>query len=95
VPSVFIDTYYRPDDPNERSAFYAYTGKLLNFAHTTSPFECKDIEIALNEIMEMTNNITVLKSNNAELEKNITEIKNENRQLQVAQEDWIFCINNK
>ena len=57
LKSVFIDTYYNPDNPAEKTAFEANTRKLWDFAVSNNPFECKDIKIALTEIRELQNTI--------------------------------------
>jgi len=66
LPSIFIDTYYHADEPTERAKFTDNTHKLLTFAQSVKPFECKDIEIALHEIRQLQNNINSLKNENDE-----------------------------
>ena len=53
LPSVFIDTYYDKDSPYELKKFNAETNALFEFATNRNPFECKDIEIALTDIMKL------------------------------------------
>ena len=74
LEAIFIDTFYNPRDNSEVSKFQKYTNQLWNFADTVEPFECKDIKIALNELMEaqkklenMTQTIDKLKD---QMEKN-------------------------
>ena len=74
LEAIFIDTFYNPRDNSEVSKFQKYTNQLWNFADTVEPFECKDIKIALNELMEaqkklenMTQTIDELKD---QMEKN-------------------------
>lgn len=57
LPSVFIDTYYDQNNPQEKAKFEENTQKLWDFARSRNPFECKDIKIALTEIRELQNYI--------------------------------------
>ena len=102
VPSVFIDTYHRPDDQNEQLIFSWNAEGLYDFASSVEPFECKDIEMALHEIMELQSHISKLSLENMNIEKNITAVKNEVKKLledqlkqQVAQDAIVFCSSNK
>jgi len=60
LPSVFIDTFFDPDNQYERDQFRINTDKLLSLAQSVDPFHCKDIEIALTEIEAMATQITKL-----------------------------------
>jgi len=60
LPSVFIDTFFDPDNQYERDQFRINTDKLLTLAQGVKPFHCKDIEIALTEIEAMATHITKL-----------------------------------
>ena len=70
--AVFIDTYYKEEDPKELNAFNQNTNELFKyvensrctkyssfsrFANSSKPFACKDIKMALTEIMELTNSL--------------------------------------
>jgi len=57
LQALFIDTYYEPDSPSEVQAFQRNTNELLKFANSAQPFACKDIKIALSEIMELQRKI--------------------------------------
>jgi len=57
LESIFIDTFHHPDDPHEKRVFQNETSKLLDYASSRQPFECKDIEIALTEIRQLQNKI--------------------------------------
>ena len=62
IPAVFIDTYYNQNNPKEVKEFQKNSNALLQFAQTRTPFECKDIQIALTEIRQLQNDIRDLKS---------------------------------
>merc|ERR1719376_1841073 len=62
LPSVFIDTFYDPNNPDEKEMFESNTKKLWDFASDREPFECKDIKIALTEIGQLENEITNLEN---------------------------------
>ena len=62
LPAVFIDTYYNRNNPKEVKEFRKNTQNLLEFAQTRTPFECKDIRIALTEIRQLQNDIQDLRS---------------------------------
>ena len=53
LPAVFIDSHYDRNVPLENSKFEEYTNDLLTFAQDSSPFECKDIEIAKTELANL------------------------------------------
>ena len=111
LPSLFIDTYYHPSEPHERAKFAENTNKLLTFAQSVKPFECKDIEIALHEIREMQNSINSLKNENAERTRIMQQLLVERHELEAKlavansgttapavqdrRESSLFCANNK
>ena len=74
LQAVFIDTFYNPINPSEVSKFNEHTNKLMMFADKVQPFECKDIKIALNELMEAQQ---MLKNMTQELENLENEMKNQ------------------
>ena len=74
LDAVFIDTFHNAQDNFERSKFLEYTDKLWNFADTIEPFECKDIKVALNELMEANQK---LQNITQELERLENEMKNQ------------------
>ena len=86
LPSIFIDTYFHPDQPTERAKFAQNTHKLLTFAQSVQPFECKDIEIALHEIREMQNNMNKLKSESEEKTKIMQQLIEERHALETRLE---------
>jgi len=57
LKAVFIDTFYDKSDPNEKQKFDAYTTQLMDFADSRKYFECKDIKIALTELLEAQRNL--------------------------------------
>ena len=52
LDGVFIDTFYDPQDENEKTKFDENLSRLWEFSITVKPFECKDIKVALTELME-------------------------------------------
>ena len=62
LPSVFIDTFFDPDNPYEVDKFSENTNSLLTYAESREPFECKDIKIALTEIRQLHKQIERLNS---------------------------------
>ena len=52
LDGVFIDTFYDPQDENEKTKFEENLSRLWDFSITAKPFECKDIKVALTELME-------------------------------------------
>jgi len=82
LDSIFIDTFHHKTDPYENQVFQAETQKLLDYAATREPFECKDIEIALTEIRELQNEIDNLKQEEVDKKNIIDELIRERNQLQ-------------
>ena len=41
LPSVFIDSFYKKDDPKQVQMYRSQTQKLLDFAKGRKPFNCK------------------------------------------------------
>jgi len=95
--SIFLDTYYREDDEAEKTAFVNDTKKLLDFALTRKPFECKDIEIALTEIEKLQNQLKVLKQEGKEQDSLITSLvlqkQNLEEQINIHNEDNLVFSN--
>merc|ERR1719474_1147113 len=60
LESVFIDTFYHQESEHEIEVFQNNSQKLLDFALSRDPFECKDIEIVLTEIRQLHNHIDSL-----------------------------------
>ena len=52
LEGVFIDAFYDSDDEYEAEKFSENLQILWDFAANADPFECKDIKIALTELME-------------------------------------------
>ena len=77
MKTLFIDTYYSTKDEKERARFTKYTDSLWKFATSVEPFYCKDIEIALNEIKNLTSINKDLKLNRTDLEKSYKTLINE------------------
>ena len=77
LQAVFIDTHYKEEDPKELKAFNENTNELFKFANTSEPFACKDIKIALTEIMELTNTLEQAEEKVREKEIQLEDEKNE------------------
>merc|ERR1719507_1521487 len=77
LQAVFIDTYYKEEDPKELKAFNENTNELFKFANSSKPFACKDIKIALTEIMELSNTLEEAKEKVRLKEAYISEIVEE------------------
>ena len=52
LKGVFIDAFYDSDNEHEAQKFSDNVQTLWDFAANANPFECKDIKIALTELME-------------------------------------------
>ena len=81
IPAVFIDTYYNRKNPKEVREFQSNTNALLQFAQTRTPFECKDIQIALTEIRQLQNDIRDLKSDKQHRIRTIQRLMERNIRL--------------
>jgi len=79
--AVFIDTYYKEEDPKELNAFNQNTNELFKFANSSEPFACKDIKIALTEIMELTKTLDQTQEKVREKENYISQIVGERNEL--------------
>ena len=84
LPSVFIDTYYDKDSPYELKKFNEETDKLFEFATKRNPFECKDIEIALTDIMKLNKEIQELKQDGQNKVNTIQQLLEENLKLNAS-----------
>lgn len=84
LPSVFIDTYYDKDSPYELKKFNAETNALFEFATNRNPFECKDIEIALTDIMKLNKEIDTLKQDGQNKVNTIQQLLEENLKLNAS-----------
>ena len=69
---MFIDAFYSSDDRLEKAEYDKNVERLWNFSAQATPFECKDIKAALNDLMEARQNITLLRD---ELRQKEEEIK--------------------
>ena len=76
---MFIDAFFSPEDPLEKAEYDRNVELLWNFSAKATPFECKDIKAALNDLMEARQNITLLKD---ELLQKEEEIKGKSRLFQ-------------
>ena len=87
LQAVFIDTFYNTANPKEMSKFKDYTNKLIKFADEVKPFECKDIKIALTELMEAQKKIDDLNDQMNQLKE---EAKEKNSEICIL---WNVCFN--
>ena len=87
LKAVFIDTFYNTINPREVSKFNEYTNKLMKFADKVEPFECKDIKIALTELMEAQKKIDDLKDQMNQLRE---EAKEKDSEICIL---WNVCFN--
>jgi len=83
LDSVFIDTFYDPDNQYETDQFQLNTDKLLKLALDKEPFHCKDIEIALTEISQMADQITTLENETNERTNIIQNLIREKEELKL------------
>ena len=81
LPAIFIDTYYKKESQNELDKFQFYTKKLWNFARTRTPFECKDIKIALTDIRFLENAVESLISLSKESNQTIQKLQTTNNEM--------------
>merc|ERR1719331_1227516 len=81
LQAVFIDTYYKEEDPKELKAFNENTNELFKFANSSKPFACKDIKIALTEIMELSNTLEEAKEKVRLKETYISQIVEERNEF--------------
>ena len=82
LKSVFIDTFYHQESEHETEVFLNNSQKLLDFALSRDPFECKDIEIALTEIRQLQNHIDSLVREEQDKKNTIQVLIEERNELQ-------------
>ena len=82
LESVFIDTFYHQESEHEIEVFQNNSQKLLDFALSRDPFECKDIEIALTEIRQLHNHIDSLVREEQDKNNTIQVLIEERNELQ-------------
>ncbi|CAB4060512.1 unnamed protein product [Lepeophtheirus salmonis] len=81
--AVFIDTFYDPKDPSQALEFRSNTQSLFEFSRSNTPFECKDIQIALTEIRQLQIEIESLTKEKHKKIQTIFTLKERNRKLEV------------
>ena len=89
LQAVFIDTFYKEEDPKELKAFNENTNELFKFANTSEPFACKDIKIALTEIMELTNSLEQAEEKVREKEIQIRQVEDEKNEYKRKLDQFI------
>jgi hypothetical protein len=82
LPAVFIDTYYNQRDEHQTKKFQEHTQKLWNLTQTYTPFECKDIKIALTEIRELQNSVKHLEKTKQDQDNEINNLKKYKKSLE-------------
>lgn len=81
LPAVFIDSFYESSDPVQYISFINNTNALFEFGKRSTPFECKDISIALTEIRKLKNTISSLKSTKRKDADEIQRLQNANKYM--------------
>ena len=84
LPAIFIDTFYNRNNPLEKEKFQHYTNQLWQFAKSRTPFECKDIKIALTEIRELQDRISDLNNDKQYRIRTIQSMMEENIRLNLS-----------
>ena len=87
LEAIFLDTFYDPSSQVEAEKFANYSAKLMTFAEKVTPFECKDIKIALNELMQAQKDIDELMQQLNEAKEQI-----ENNPAAEVCLMWSFCF---
>jgi len=82
LKSVFIDTFYHHESPQETEVFHNNSQNLLDYALSRQPFECKDIEIALTEIRQLQNHIDSLVREEQDKKNIIQDLIEQRNELQ-------------
>eukprot|EP00096_Caligus_rogercresseyi_P011722 TRINITY_DN4706_c0_g1_i2.p1 TRINITY_DN4706_c0_g1~~TRINITY_DN4706_c0_g1_i2.p1 ORF type:complete len:469 (-),score=166.11 TRINITY_DN4706_c0_g1_i2:908-2314(-) len=80
--AVFIDTFYDAKDPSQAAEFRSNTQSLFEVSRSNSPFECKDIQIALTEIRQLQIEIESLTNDKHKKIQTIFTLKERNRKLE-------------
>jgi len=75
--SVFIDSHYNSDFPEETTAFDKNTEELLTFAKNVKPFQTKDIEAVLPELEQQYRELRNLTEKNKELEEKLQKLQDD------------------
>merc|ERR1712141_12462 len=75
--SVFIDSHYNDEFPDEKTAFEKNTEELLTFAKNVTPFKTKDIEAVLPELEQQYRKLRNLTEKNKELEEKLQNLQDD------------------
>jgi len=75
--SVFIDSHYNDEFPEEKIAFEKNTEELLRFAKSVKSFQTKDIEAVLPELEQKYRELRELQEKNKGLEDDLQNAKTE------------------
>merc|ERR1712141_966884 len=75
--SVFIDSHYNDEYPEEKIAFEKNTEELFSFAKRVKSFHTKDIAAVLPELEQKYRELRVLTEKNKELEEKLQNLQDD------------------
>merc|ERR1712141_409842 len=81
--SVFIDSHYNDEYPEEKTAFEKNTEELLTFAKSVKPFQTKDIEAVLPELEQKYRELRQKQEENKVLEERLKNLTDEFQRIPV------------
>jgi len=81
--SVFIDSHYNDEYPEEKTAFEKNTEELLTFAKSVEPFQTKDIEAVLPELEQKYRELRQKQEENRCLEEKLKNLTDEFERIPV------------
>merc|ERR1712183_401187 len=81
--SVFIDSHYNDEYPEEKTAFEKNTEELLRFAKSVKSFQTKDIEAVLPELEQKYRELRELQEKNKGLEDDLMKAESDLRNIPV------------
>jgi len=81
--SVFIDSHYNDEFPEEKIAFEKNTEELLRFAKSVKSFQTKDIEAVLPELEQKYRELRELQEKNKGLEDDLMKAQSDLRNIPV------------
>jgi len=81
--SVFIDSHYNDEFPEEKLAFEKNTEELLRFAKSVKSFQTKDIEAVLPELEQKYRELRELQEKNKGLEDDLKKAESDLRNIPV------------
>lgn len=75
LKSVFIDSHYNENIPEEMSAFEENTERLFRLATSVKPFQTKGIEAVLPELEQRRRELKILEEKNSNLIENLQDAR--------------------